>query len=432
MDIEGSDDGGSTGVASSMAIYGETDKGKPVTLWRAELGNWKSVSGRMQEEFWRSSWVCVGAHVPDEGTQVFKKVSIALDDLYYLTDDGRLGAPKWVKMEGVDHPGEEQENGTLLLPYVLPVIGGHRADHEKASIGDAVYSINTDATRPWISPATERWPQMKLDLMTDRLVGGLSLRVQVSAHASYRRESCSGFSAEEMLRAARPILGMASLATFKSSGVQWIRAVTIGGHEVSIFCRLGSRSRPDAPIDAGGPVFTLQDVPLQDFLDRWQHLNITSQAEYAWSVVVGLVGHSPLMVEEHVGQVLAAAEGFHRWCLKIGKADLRDRLKELYDRLSDKTKRLLSLDVDHWSDWAVWARNHVAHGGARVHRDVSDYYQLRLLSDSVRLVTYLVALQELGVANERIEEALVQHPRLRALAVKCLEVSSISSSPSQE
>src|SRR5690606_37845166 len=103
-------------------IYGELDSGKKVCIWGAERRSYKAKMGsQIQEEFWHSSWVCVGAHVASADCREFRSFRVALDNLYYLTSDGRFGAPLWTQIEGVEHPGEKQEDGTYLCPFTLPV-----------------------------------------------------------------------------------------------------------------------------------------------------------------------------------------------------------------------------------------------------------------------------------------------------------------------
>jgi len=132
------------------------------------------------------------------------------------------------------------------------------------------------------------------------------------------------------------------------------------------------------------------------------------------------------MVEEHVSQVLAAAEGFHRWCMGGGAAPtLKDRLILLHDRLPGEVRTSLKLAVNEWAGWAVWARNHVAHGGAARHRKLDDSYQLKLIADSVRLVTYLAVIQELDVPIGKVKEALLNHPRIKVLTKRCTEIASL-------
>jgi hypothetical protein len=189
---------------------------------------------------------------------------------------------------------------------------------------------------------------------------------------------------------------------------------------------MGHPSEPDARVEAGGLVFNLDDVPLDAFLETWDRLASSEQARYAWSLVVGLIGHSPLMVEEHVSHVIAAAEGFDTWCLDGGKnAELKNRLVRLHDKLPEGVKGQLQLDVDRWVDWAVWARNHVAHGGTKRHRNISDFYQLKVIADSVRLITYLAALKEFLIPDEKLSRALSTHPQLRILAERCAEISAL-------
>jgi hypothetical protein len=406
-------------------IYGESSSGEKISLWNAERGNYKAGTiGYVQEEFWHTSWACIGAHVPSADTRVLRGFEVALDDLYYLTGDGRFCAPQWAPIEGVDHAGEQQDDGTFLLPYVLPVIGGHRASCASGSTADANYRIGTYATRPLVSPATEAHPALKLDFMTKRRRCGPSIELAVSAYAKVTLLDDSAGSAEEFLNQTEPLLGLMSLATFATSGVERMEAQTIDGDDISLLCRAGHLSKPET--EAGAVVFTLDDVPLDAFLKTWQRLTSGEQAQYALNWVVSLIGHSPLMVEEHVSQVLAAAEGFHTWCLAGGKSlDLKTRLMRLHEGLPEELKARLQLNRDQWAEWAVWARNHVAHGGTRKHRKISDFYQLKIIADSVRLVTYLAALMEFGVPDAKLTEALFTHQRLSVLAERCSEVSNL-------
>lgn len=236
------------------------------------------------------------------------------------------------------------------MPFILPVVGGYRAGWATGSTADATYSIDTHATRPWISPATEADPALKLAFMTKRRRRGPTIELSVGAHAGVALPYDSATSAEDLLHKASPLLGLMSLATFNTSGVEWMKAQTVEGDEVSLLCHTGHASEPDLHTEAGGVVFTLNDVSLDAFLKTWERLASGEQAQYAWNMVVGLIGHSPLMVEEHVGQVLAAAEGFDTWCLAGGKtADLKNRLIRLHDRLPGGIKTQLQLDVENGS-----------------------------------------------------------------------------------
>jgi hypothetical protein len=415
------------GDIGTSTIYGELDSGRKACMWGAERGSFKAgMRHEVREEFWHASWLCIGAHIASADTKVLRNSKVALDDLYYLTLDGRFCAPQWATIEGVEQPGERQEDGTYLFPYILPVIGGYRAGHEKGKSVDTVYSIDTHATRPWVSPATEADPALKLQFMTKRRRRGVSIELSVGAQAAVA--SIDGFpaSAQELLRRTQPLLGLMSLATFNSSGLEWMNAETIDDEEVFLFCHAGHRSHPDSTVEAGGPVFTFDDVPLSSFLETWDRLASKEQAVYAWNLVVGLIGHSPIMVEERVSQVLAAAEGFDTWCLDGGQnTSLRNRLVRLYEQLPDQAQAKLQIDVDRWADWAVWARNHVAHGGTKKHRNIADFYQLTVIADSVQLVTYLVALKEFQVPSDNLGRALATHPRLKVLADRCGEISNL-------
>ncbi len=390
-------------------IYGVTDSGKNLSLWAAERENVKANGrGRIVEEFWRAAWVCIGAHLSSADAADLDHLSVGLDYLFDLTVDARFCPPQWAQIEGVEHAGELQDDGTLLMPYLLPVVGGHRANVALGSLGDTPYWIGTRATYPWVSPATEAMPELKLNMMTRRRRGGPSIEIAVSAYARIDRGAASSGSAEMLLQSIQPLLGLMSLATFDSAGVEWLQATTRCDDEVTLLCRTGNESKHDEVAEPGALVFTLNDVSLQEFLDAWSLLTSGEQAKYAWGVVVGLIGHSALMVEEHVSQALAAAEGFHTWCLGGGmNKSLESRLISLHDELPDSWKDQLAVDVERWSNWSVWARNHVAHGGAKQHRVVGDFYQLHIVADSVKLITYLAALQKIGVPENKVTEALL-------------------------
>jgi hypothetical protein len=188
----------------------------------------------------------------------------------------------------------------------------------------------------------------------------------------------------------------------------------------------GRVARPDDLHKPAAIVFTLADVTLEAFLQTRQRFTDGNQARYAWSVVVGLCGYSSRMVEEYVSQALAAAEGFHRWCLNGGsKVLLNDRLQALHDRLAPEVQAALGLDPVQWVSWAVWARNHVAHGGAKTWRPLRDSFQFHAVAESVHLVNYLVALQEFGVPSTKVRGALLNHPRLSTLATRCSQVNGL-------
>ncbi|WP_299039807.1 HEPN domain-containing protein [uncultured Pseudokineococcus sp.] len=411
-------------------IYGETDAGKRVTLWDAERRNYKSdLGGATQEEFWHSPWLCIGSHMLSADDRSLQNLQVAVDNLYYLTGDGRFSAPVWVQMEGVDHPVEEQSNGTFLTPYAIPVVGGLKADVATGSTPRANYSICTDASRPWISPATEAMPELKLQFMTKRTRSGPSITLRVNAWARISPVA-SPISARDFLYDMHPLLALLSLATFARSGVEWMTAVNVDGEEVSLLCHFAHPGSPGSPAETN-IIFDFSDVSLDSFLQAWERLGDGPQARYARNMAVGQVGHTPVTVEEHVGQVLAVAEGFHRWCLKGGKSvTLKDRLLNLHDRLPDGIRRQLNLEKEKqkWVDWAVWARNNVDHGGAEKHREVADFYHLKVIADSVWIVTYLAALQDIGVPTSSVEEALRNHPRLRVLAERCADLAKLPES----
>jgi len=410
----------------AVTIFGETDAGRPVSLWNTERHKYTGDAlGNAREEFWHGPWACIGAHIPSVDAAELHDPVVALDNLYYLTDDGRFCAPPWATIVGVDHPQELQADGTYLWPYVLPVVGGLKANIAVGATSVATYRVQTHATRPWISPATEAMPDLKLDFMTERRRSGPSIRLSVGAHVRMEH-SAAAWSAQDMLDAMNPLSALMRLATFADNGVEFLSARTGDEKQVSLLCQLGHESQPEKTVEAAGLVFDFSDVDLASFMSSWDKLTNGPQATYAWNVVTGMISHSPKLVEEGVSQVLAGAEGFHTWCLDQGQdVLLRDRLVSLHSQLDQEVSTVLGLDVDRWVDWAVWARNHVDHGGAKKHRDHGDILRLKAISDTVRLVTYLVALGELSVPAERVVTALREHPRLQILAGRCQDMEDL-------
>lgn len=408
-------------------VYGESSSGQKLSIWDAQRGTYTAgISGRVREEFWESAWVCVGAHVPSPRQAEFSSATLVLDELYYLTEDGRFCPPKWVKIEGVDSPGEQLDNGTLLTPYVLPIIGGYRAECAVGETDDARYSVNTKATRPFVSPATNAMPDLMLEFMTNRRRRGPVIEVRVDSSVCIQLTQDAAGSAADFVDRMAPVTDLLRLATFDPCGVEAINLATTDNSDVFLLSLLGEPARPEETYQPEITVFSFADVPLDTYLTTRQRLTHGRQAGYAWNVVIGLCGYSSRFVEEYVSQSLAGAEGFHLWCLGGDpEARLNDRLRELHDRLPRELQTRLGLDVDHWAGWAVWARNHVAHGGTKRNRIIKDIGEFIAVAESVHLVTYLVVLQELGVPVEKIRDALNNHPRLQVMATRSSVVNQI-------
>lgn len=420
------------GDVRSGTVFGESASGQKLSVWGARRGNYTVVGtmSKVRKEFWSSSWVCVGAHITSPRDAAFSMATLELDGLYYLTSDGRFCPPRWATIEGVERPGELLADGTRLMPYVLPVVGGYKAACASAETDDAKYSVDTRATQPWISDATEALPSLKLDMMKRDLRRGQVIELHVGASVSIRLPSDSAGSAEDFVDRITPILDLMRLATFDSSGVESIALEAVGNQGVSLLSRVGEPARPDDVYQPTSAVFNFEDVSLDSFLSARSVLIGGREAAYAWSVVIGHCGYVPKFVEQYLSQVLAAAEGFHTWCLRNeAKEDLNLRLKSLLETLPDRAKARLNLEADNWATWAVWARHYVAHGGIKRSQFLDDNLQMLAIAKSVNLVTYLAVLSELGVPEEKIVEALMNHPRLSALVPYCNEVNQIRSAP---
>ncbi|MFT4088669.1 MAG: hypothetical protein QM658_16240 [Gordonia sp. (in: high G+C Gram-positive bacteria)] len=415
------------GDVRSGTIYGETPSGEKLTLWEAQRGNYSAngLTHQVREEFWSSPWLCTGAHVGSPNEAHFTEATIVLDELYYLISDVRFCPPEWVNIEGVDNPGERLDNGTRLLPYALPVIGGYRAECVTATTPDAQYSINTRATAPWVSNATQAMPGLRLDMMTSNRRRGRVIALEVGANASIQLSDGTAGSCADFVDRLSPILNLIRLATFEPCGVERISLSTAGQGDVSLLSRIGEPAAPNDKHDPAAVVFGFDDVPLSHFLAVREALTNTRQADYAWNVIVGHCGYAPRFTEQYVSQVLAAAEGFHTWCLKNPSGTLNKRLRALHDSLAPDLQDRLGLDVDNWAKWAVWARHHVAHGGATNRNFIGDGMQLRAVASTVHLVTYLAVLRELDVPIAKVTDALLNHPRLSTFVSHCETVNQI-------
>lgn len=62
-------------------------------------------------------------------------------------------------------------------------------------------------------------------------------------------------------------------------------------------------------------------------------------------------------------------------------------------------------------------------------RPLRDSLQLHIIAESVHLVICLAALQELGVPVAKVREALLNHPRLSAIADRSSQVNDLSGEP---
>jgi hypothetical protein len=418
----------------AATILGQSTDARAITIWQAQLGNHRSrQDGQWIEQFWNASWVIVGDHLPDAASTHFSAVTADIDNLYYLTMDGRLCPPQWTSIPGVEDPAKQQPDGTVLYPWALGVVGGHRASVSSASLSGLTYRIATDATRPWISPATEAYPALKLDLMTRRTRRGCSVKVLVTSSAHIEPKDGGQIVGGSLLETLSPLLSLVRLATFERPGLAGLSAVTDDERQVQILCRSGHPAAPEeSPGDSSSPVFTLTDVSLSSYFDFWSKSTASPQARYALNVALGIIGHRSRFVEEGLSQTLAAAEGFHAWCLgEGGRSGLDKRLKALHNALPEQVQTYLGLPIDQWADWGRWARNHVDHAGVDEHRDLTPM-QMQRLSDAVGLVLYLRILMGIGVSEANMLEALRTNRRLEMLREKAAALDLPLNAPSDK
>lgn len=409
------------GDVRSGTIYGETTTGQKLSIWDATRGTYSAGNvGNVHKEFWTSLWVAVGAHIPESNDSVVTKVILFLDELYYLSSVNPFYPPKWCKIDGIENPGEKQENGTFLMPYVLPVVGGYHAEVERGTTSRAEYTVNTSVTRPWISDATEAYPDLKLSMMSKYRRRGMTIELAAQSSFLLKRVDGEDGSVSQFVEDIAAALDLMRIATYGPCGVESIVIEIVDGANLHLLTRLGDGAAPDDLHENTSIIFTFEDVPLDEFLKTRERLIKYSQpdiyqAEYAWNVVSGLCGYTSQYVEEYVSQALAGAEGFHLWCLNGAKEmSLNARLQALHDMLPEKIQTRLGLNVENWASVAVWARNHVAHGGTKKKRLIEGNEVLMAVGRVVHLVTYLVLLEQLKVPDSAIQEALNNHPHLSA------------------
>ena len=438
-----------------QTIYLETEAGKKYSIWDAWMSSCsRNIRGKLLKEQWLSGLVYVGDHVlPEEKT--FTKATFYIDELYYLVNKRQILPPKLCQIEEVERPGETLENGTFLMPYVIPVIGGFQAGIFEGNTRDVHYSINVSTTRPLINELTEGDPESTLKFMLDHQRYGLALTISVVASVSIilqrherEAEDLAG-KASDFVDNFAPIRDLMRLATFQPCGVSSINLEQkkkdsnndnsllrdlgfpddkIGPPPVDrgfmlIKSRFGEIAQPYESHESKKVIFTLNDLSLENFLEERERLTRKDGAFDPWVILIGLCGYIPNYMEEYISQSFAAAEGFHKLCLdKGGGYTLRERLKDLYSLLPQDIQEKLKLDVDEWVERAVEARNHAQHGGPMESdgsMSVSDRY---VIAASVFLVTYLVVLNELGVPPEKACNALKIHPDLLRMMHYCDEV----------
>lgn len=415
---------GSFSTAPVQTIYLETEAGEKYSIWDAYR---KKVIP--ERECWESSQVYCGHHILF-GEKVFIQATFVLDGLDYLAKTVDFHEPDF----SPKLPEEEQSDGSILTHYVLPISSKTCVETTGQSKG-AFYSIVTSVVHDIKGDSATGGPYLKSKWLVEYRRRGPMLTIyfgRAEVRIAFRKDNESMVDLGESFSKFiyKPILDLVRLATFQPCGIAEVRLQT-NKHKSDggLLKRFSELARPYEDHDIDSVVFTLDDVPLQSFLKKWEDLT-KNGADYPWNVVTGLCGYSPRYVEEYVIQSIAAAEGFHKLCLGKGekyidpngeekKYHLKDRLRELYNDLPEKIQEILRFNVDDWAGYAIKARNHVGHGGSAASSPVMDILDFHSIAVSVHLVTYLVILNKLGVSSERIGKALANHPRISKAKQHC-------------
>lgn len=432
-------------ISSIPVIFLETKEGKKYSIWDAQRGNYSFglLSERTKEEYWHSMQVYVDDHIlPEE--KIFTKATFYIDELYYLVNEYEIWQPKWRPMEEIGRPGEKPENGTSLMPYMLPVPGGFQPGIFEGSTEDAHYSINLSTTCPWEREATEDAPWLNPDSILKRQRHGLTPTISAEASVSiiFRKNTEEPKdlvgTASDLIDKFVPIYDLMRLATFQPCGVASIQLQQHDNEHGSLLVNLGEVARPNEHHEQLDVVFTLNDISLENFLKERERLTSKDGAFDPWVILIGFCGYIPNYMEEYISQSFAAAEGFHKLCLdKDERTYLKDRLEDLYSLLPQKIRNQIKFDDDLkiWAELAANVRHRAAHGGpqdGRNNNTISDvikrYVGTLSISDcnavavSAHLVTYLVLLNELGVSSEAICNALNMHPKISTMVYYCSKV----------
>lgn len=418
--------GGLNGTEFQGTILGEVDGRKPVSLWGvAELRS-RRLGGQTLSQTWDVSAACVGEHLLSEEVDAFTKCTVHIDYLFYLTGDRRFLPPVWHAIAGVEGPGEKQPDGSVARPYLLPVVGGPAKNIVAGEGADISYWVDTDVTTPWVSPATEKFPDMKLDFLTERTASGPQITLRTSALAHFVPKRDAPLSASGVLEGLEPLEDYVTLALYTPAVSSHLRAATLTRDDVLLLTRRSTAAHESSAPDLA-PAFTFDTLDLSAFLAVRERMTSTPQGLFAWRMFVGQIGHRPQTLEEDVSMALAAAEGIHRWCCGGSRTkDLSKRLKGLHASLRPDVQDLLSLPTDKWAGWAAWARNHIDHGGAEAHNEI-ELGMLGVLADTVRLVTFLSVLVELGldVDDADLRATIVRNKGLNRLHWSCQSVAEL-------
>lgn len=408
------------------AVLGEVDGNRPVSLWGVAEIRSRSRANKRLSQTWDARSACIGAHIGSENDDAFTGCVLQMDNLFYLTGDQRFMPPQWHSIPGVEDPGDKQPDGSVAMPYLLPVLGGSNHSLITGDSATTRYQIGTRVTTPWTSPATEEWPHLKLDFLTQRTSSGPQITLRTSAWATVTPSDRPTVSASSLLDRVEPLQDYVTLATYAPAVTSQMRATTADGADVLLLTPLVLPAHDVESSDLRA-AFDFEQLTLQTFLETRDFMVEQPQGLFAWRMLLGQVGHRAKTLEEDVSMALAAAEGIHRWCCRGPKGKpLALRLRALHATLSTEMQELLNLKTDRWADWAGWVRNHIDHGGAETYNDLDLETQIAL-ADTVRLVTYLAVLAQfdLHASHDELRDTLHLNKGLRRLHWACHSVAEL-------
>jgi len=413
------------GSRSWKIIYGMANR-REITLIDCVPIKTNGFFWEIEKQIITANLSLVGVYIGDENDSVFSSVEVSVEDL-----DVWAGNDIFQITEKED---SENFNITVKRPNVRSVM-----------VGEIEYQLINRGT---LTIADQR----KGDITTS-IAGAVSVK-------AVPKEL---FSMDAAKKTANLIQDLISLATHCSSGMLWFRLevpkpqgleIKKSGRTVShyvdvLFEPLVLGSHDARAVDRHRVFFTCDSFPFEQVIPRW--CEIYEQLRAPISMILSLRYSSGGYIENNILTAAGAAEVLPRG-LKIDKKPfptgefkkirdsllacapeeyrarlkstirndptLRDRLKDLVERLDDDVVAQLVPDVERWSKRTVQARNNLAHQGETPKHE---FEELIAIVDVTMAIVLLNILNELGLRSERQIKLVSENPNFSMIGQRARE-----------